>query len=139
MRWCFSLRSIWKLYRDMSNKKHIHRVAWLKGMYWMNHFSYYVNSLVRILNMGHGYGMKNEHHILLMEKNHNLMVFKYKFVSKFVVTVVIFITTIYSIIIFFKLTRWHLEFEIYMLLLIGVDESVLLDKLVVYHMDCFLQ
>lgn len=31
--------------------------------------------------MGHTFGMKNEHQILLMDKNHNLMVFKYKLVS----------------------------------------------------------
>jgi hypothetical protein len=32
--------------------------------------------LVRILKMGHAFGMKNKHQILLTEKDHNLMVFK---------------------------------------------------------------
>jgi hypothetical protein len=50
--------------------------------------------------MGHAPGMKNEQHILLMEKKHNLMVFKYKLVSKFMIIVVVFLAIINFFVIY---------------------------------------
>jgi hypothetical protein len=44
--------------------------------------------------MEHTYGMKNKHQILLMEKKHNLIMFKYKLVSKFMIIVVVFLAII---------------------------------------------
>jgi hypothetical protein len=57
--------------------------------------------------MGHDSRMNNKHQILLMEKNHNLMVFKYKLVSKFIIiNVVVFLAIInFPCNLFFKLTE----------------------------------
>jgi hypothetical protein len=37
--------------------------------------------------------------------------------------------------LFVKLTKWPLEFEINMLTCNGVDESAILDKFILYHME----
>ena len=66
--------------------------------------------------MGHAFGMNSKNYILLMEKNRNLMVVKYKLVSKLMIIVVVFIVIINLLSnLFFKLTTWSLEFEISML------------------------
>jgi hypothetical protein len=76
MRWIFFFERYMKTLKGYVQQKTHLEGCMVEGYVLNESFLFLCEFLGKDLKMGHASGMNNEHHILLVEKNYNLTVFK---------------------------------------------------------------